>query len=562
MGCSPEAAEPQCQVIQLLDEVAMSKLCGRALKAWLIHSADSDERTPGSPRHGIHDDAGYGIQAVPNIFFLWTDKGWRRMIKSAFPDLDGLAGAQVNKLIDKFAIRLFNGSRPFAERTSAVRLTRLPFRQALDATLIAKPGAPRLPAFDSNVQDSVLLRVPNSSGHTGDEQNSSVNTAELVENMCRICFEEKGHVISPCLCAGSQKWVHPECLQQCQRVRGLVCPTCNSQYRCNLQTVPALIEALQHGSQEAQTDAAADLRNLALTSQYRDSIRAEGGIHALIVVLCEGNQRARAHAAGALQNLAENSQNRDAIHEEGGIQPLIQVLREVQHANGSRAALQDDIESQLVALAAGALRNVACNRQSLDVIYDEGGIPILINVLQKGNGLAQSSAKEALVEVAENSQSHEVIGEVIRALLKVLLEAGQFSEKCAADAIKILASRSSQNQDLIRAEGGVEVCFKVLHEGRSELAQRTAADALTHLIGKKPLLDDLFNVLYDEKEKARAQMWQSLIWKIWHWHIDPILHNNMLEAVSLATMPACFPLRFFFFFFCSSSLNFLDFLNF
>eukprot|EP00835_Amoeboradix_gromovi_P002331 NODE_130_length_18488_cov_0.389961.p8 type:complete len:196 gc:universal NODE_130_length_18488_cov_0.389961:4787-4200(-) len=53
---------------------------------------------------------------------------------------------------------------------------------------------------------------------------------------CRICFdsEEQDSLISPCLCKGSSKWVHTECLNQwrAQSQRSFyTCPSCKYEYR-------------------------------------------------------------------------------------------------------------------------------------------------------------------------------------------------------------------------------------------------------------------------------------------------------------------------------------------
>eukprot|EP00746_Dinoflagellata_sp_MGD_P042365 gnl/MRDRNA2_/MRDRNA2_20273_c0_seq1.p1 gnl/MRDRNA2_/MRDRNA2_20273_c0~~gnl/MRDRNA2_/MRDRNA2_20273_c0_seq1.p1 ORF type:complete len:169 (+),score=21.01 gnl/MRDRNA2_/MRDRNA2_20273_c0_seq1:87-593(+) len=40
---------------------------------------------------------------------------------------------------------------------------------------------------------------------------------EPAQIICRYCFEEGGQLISPCACAGSQKFVHFECLLRWQR---------------------------------------------------------------------------------------------------------------------------------------------------------------------------------------------------------------------------------------------------------------------------------------------------------------------------------------------------------
>ena len=49
---------------------------------------------------------------------------------------------------------------------------------------------------------------------------------------CRICLEEEGDMISPCLCKGTQKWVHRECLDHWMTVKPdlWMCDVCKSEY--------------------------------------------------------------------------------------------------------------------------------------------------------------------------------------------------------------------------------------------------------------------------------------------------------------------------------------------
>lgn len=81
------------------------------------------------------------------------------------------------------------------------------------------------------------------------------------EEMCRYCFEgrEAGELISPCSCAGGQKWVHLSCLRRWQRgvlvsqpthpdfydddLRHKVCNVCKAPYRCKPPTRMELMES-------------------------------------------------------------------------------------------------------------------------------------------------------------------------------------------------------------------------------------------------------------------------------------------------------------------------------
>jgi len=50
---------------------------------------------------------------------------------------------------------------------------------------------------------------------------------------CRICWDEEGEMIAPCLCKGSVRWVHPHCLLQSRRTAADAsrCLCCGFRYR-------------------------------------------------------------------------------------------------------------------------------------------------------------------------------------------------------------------------------------------------------------------------------------------------------------------------------------------
>jgi predicted nucleic acid-binding Zn ribbon protein len=62
--------------------------------------------------------------------------------------------------------------------------------------------------------------------------------AQPEKKKCRICFEDEAssRFIAPCLCKGSQKWVHLNCLNQWRRTSAnktasSKCGTCNYDYK-------------------------------------------------------------------------------------------------------------------------------------------------------------------------------------------------------------------------------------------------------------------------------------------------------------------------------------------
>lgn len=82
---------------------------------------------------------------------------------------------------------------------------------------------------DDTVQEIVLDR----------ESNRIVNFFPLIDadddvNICRICFCEFEHgqrALFPCLCNGSQKFIHESCYERLRQHRFNKCPTCKSEFQ-------------------------------------------------------------------------------------------------------------------------------------------------------------------------------------------------------------------------------------------------------------------------------------------------------------------------------------------
>lgn len=70
------------------------------------------------------------------------------------------------------------------------------------------------------------------------DQNSDQKNNNQVDNddkpCCRICFESEGALFHPCLCNGSQRYIHQTCLEEWRNSNAnnlYRCPTCHCYYR-------------------------------------------------------------------------------------------------------------------------------------------------------------------------------------------------------------------------------------------------------------------------------------------------------------------------------------------
>ena len=64
----------------------------------------------------------------------------------------------------------------------------------------------------------------------------------MEKQSCRICLEEDKTFISPCLCKGTMKYVHPVCLNQWRKhsLHPLSCENCHFKYKIQYYTIPFL----------------------------------------------------------------------------------------------------------------------------------------------------------------------------------------------------------------------------------------------------------------------------------------------------------------------------------
>jgi hypothetical protein len=69
-----------------------------------------------------------------------------------------------------------------------------------------------------------------------------LDTNESIEKFCRICFEDADEkLISPCLCKGTSKYIHEECLKQwlryqSEKILGSKCEICHHTYSIQIHS--------------------------------------------------------------------------------------------------------------------------------------------------------------------------------------------------------------------------------------------------------------------------------------------------------------------------------------
>ena len=94
-----------------------------------------------------------------------------------------------------------------------------------------------------------LFGSSSSSGSGGQQQQQQQEEEEVHESVCRFCFSSEGELISPCMCKGSNEWVHLACLRKWQESVVLSQPT-HPKYQTNIDTVTN--ECMMHACMNAR----------------------------------------------------------------------------------------------------------------------------------------------------------------------------------------------------------------------------------------------------------------------------------------------------------------------
>ncbi len=86
-----------------------------------------------------------------------------------------------------------------------------------------------------NSKNAVFCELFDDAG-AGKSGNGSVEDEAASASVCRFCFSSDGTLISPCMCRGTNEWLHLECLKQWQKAVVLSQPT-HPKYQTNIDEV-------------------------------------------------------------------------------------------------------------------------------------------------------------------------------------------------------------------------------------------------------------------------------------------------------------------------------------
>ncbi|XP_062101869.1 U-box domain-containing protein 4 [Humulus lupulus] len=152
--------------------------------------------------------------------------------------------------------------------------------------------------------------------------------------------------------------------------------------------IEPLIHVLETGSPEAKENSAATLFSLSVIEDNKVRIGRSGAIRPLVDLLGNGTPRGKKDAATALFNLSIFHENKARIVQAGAVKYLVELM---------------DPAAGMVDKAVAVLANLATIPEGRTAIGQEGGIPVLVEVVELGSARGKENAAAALLQLCTNS---------------------------------------------------------------------------------------------------------------------------------------------------------------
>ncbi|KAF7130842.1 hypothetical protein RHSIM_Rhsim10G0104900 [Rhododendron simsii] len=156
----------------------------------------------------------------------------------------------------------------------------------------------------------------------------------------------------------------------------------------NAGAIEPLIDVLKTGSPEAKENSAATLFSLSVIEDNKVRIGRSGAIGPLVDLLGNGTPRGKKDAATALFNLSIFHENKGRIVQAGAVRHLVELM---------------DPAAGMVDKAVAVLANLATIQEGRTAIGQEGGIPVLVEVVELGSARGKENAAAALLHLCTNS---------------------------------------------------------------------------------------------------------------------------------------------------------------
>ncbi|XP_073051054.1 U-box domain-containing protein 4-like [Primulina eburnea] len=152
----------------------------------------------------------------------------------------------------------------------------------------------------------------------------------------------------------------------------------------NADCIEALIYVLENGNPEAKENSAATLFSLSVIGENKVKIGRLGAVVPLVDLLGNGTPRGKKDAATALFNLSISHENKPLIVQAGAVKYLVELM---------------DPSFGMVDKAVAVLSNLATIPEGKMSIGQEGGIPVLVDVIELGSERGKENAAAALLQL-------------------------------------------------------------------------------------------------------------------------------------------------------------------
>ncbi|PPS08367.1 hypothetical protein GOBAR_AA12264 [Gossypium barbadense] len=152
--------------------------------------------------------------------------------------------------------------------------------------------------------------------------------------------------------------------------------------------IEPLIHVLKTGSPEAKENSAATPFSLSVIEDNKVRIGRSGAIRPLVDLLGNGTPRGKKDAATALFNLSIFHENKARIVKAGAVRYLVHLMHPA---------------AGMVDKAVAVLASLATTFEGRTAIGQEGGIPLLVEVVELGSARGKANATAALLQLCTNS---------------------------------------------------------------------------------------------------------------------------------------------------------------
>ncbi|KAL8055206.1 hypothetical protein ABFX02_04G042500 [Erythranthe guttata] len=152
-----------------------------------------------------------------------------------------------------------------------------------------------------------------------------------------------------------------------------------------------LIHVLKTGNTGAKENAAAALFSISLLDDYRVKIGRSGAVNGLVDLLKTGSVRGKKDAATALFNLSIFHENKARIVQAGAVKYLVGLMEPC---------------SEMVDKAVALLANLSTIVEGCSAIAREGGIPLLVEIVDMGSQRGKENAASILLQMCINNSKY------------------------------------------------------------------------------------------------------------------------------------------------------------